>query len=294
MFGTLSDWGAIVAPNPPLPVHQEPSQPGAGTYSTSSSAARVFAARPFAAYGLRKGFGDKQVLNGLNLDVRGGEFIAIIGKSGCGKSTFLRLLAGLDDADSGILVFGTEGRGRQADDVRVMFQEPRLLPWLSVIANVEIGLGEGGPGEGGSGEGSLAEGRREKARAALEAVGLGLRAGEWPSVLSGGQKQRVALARALVSAPGILALDEPLGALDALTRIEMQQLLERVWRDKGFTALMVTHDVAEAVALADRIILIEDGRVTLDQRVDLPRPRTRGAPQFAAIEAEILSRLLET
>jgi len=272
MFGTLSDWGAIVAPNPPFPAQQEPSEPGEGTPS----------ALPFAAYGLRKSFGSKPVLGGLNLDVRGGEFIAIIGKSGCGKSTFLRLLAGLDDADAGLLAYGGEGRARQAGDVRVMFQEPRLLPWLSVIANVEIGLGEGGD----------AKARRERALAALEAVGLGARADEWPSVLSGGQKQRVALARALVSAPGILALDEPLGALDALTRIEMQQLLERVWQEKGFTALMVTHDVAEAVALADRIILIEDGRVTLDRPVHLPRPRQRGSVAYGAIEAEILARLL--
>ncbi|MCA0407396.1 MAG: ATP-binding cassette domain-containing protein [Proteobacteria bacterium] len=272
MFGTLSDWGAIVAPNPPSLAQQEPSEPGEGTPS----------ALPFAAYGLRKAFGDKPVLNGLNLDVRGGEFIAIIGKSGCGKSTFLRLLAGLDEADAGLLAYGGEGRARQPGDVRVMFQEPRLLPWLSVIANVEIGLGEGGE----------AKTRRERALAALEAVGLGARADEWPSVLSGGQKQRVALARALVSAPGILALDEPLGALDALTRIEMQQLLERVWQDQGFTALMVTHDVPEAVALADRIILIEDGRVTLDRPVHLPRPRQRGSTAYGALEAEILARLL--
>lgn len=238
---------------------------------------------PFAAYGLHKRFGDKTVLNGLNLDVNGADFIAIIGKSGCGKSTFLRLLAGLDEADSGLLVYGGDGRARGANDIRVMFQEPRLLPWLTVIGNVEVGLGDGGDPTT----------RRARAEAALQAVGLGARGGEWPSVLSGGQKQRVALARALVSAPGILALDEPLGALDALTRIEMQALLERVWRETGFTALMVTHDVAEAVALADRIILIEEGRVTLDRHVDLPRPRQRGSAAFGAIEAEILGRLLE-
>jgi sulfonate transport system ATP-binding protein len=274
MFGTLSEWGAVLAPNQPPTVAEKPSRTAGGTP----------ASLPFAAYGLHKRFGDKSVLNGLNLDVRANEFIAIIGKSGCGKSTFLRLLAGLDEADAGLLAYGAEGRARAANDIRVMFQEPRLLPWLDVIGNVEVGLGEGGDPAS----------RREKAQVALESVGLGLRATEWPSVLSGGQKQRVALARALVSAPGILALDEPLGALDALTRIEMQALLERVWQDKGFTALMVTHDVAEAVALADRIILIEDGRVTLDKQVDLPRPRARGTPEFGAIEGEILGRLLSS
>ena len=122
------------------------------------------------------------------------------------------------------------------------------------------------------------------------AVGLADRAGEWPSVLSGGQKQRVALARALVSRPRLLALDEPLGALDALTRIEMQRLLETVWLRERFTAILVTHDVGEAVALADRIVLIEDGALALDVGVDLPRPRRRGSIEAARLEAEILAR----
>ena len=119
------------------------------------------------------------------------------------------------------------------------------------------------------------------------------REGDWPGVLSGGQKQRVALARALASHPRLLALDEPLGALDALTRIEMQDLIETVWRDKGFTAIVVTHDVSEAVALADRILLVENGRVALDLDIDLPRPRRRGDAAAAAIEGRILNRLLQ-
>ena len=130
------------------------------------------------------------------------------------------------------------------------------------------------------------------AKDVLAQVGLAGRDHDWPAVLSGGQKQRVALARALASHPRLLAFDEPLGALDALTRIEMQDLIERVWRAKGFTAIVVTHDVAEAVALADRILVLEEGRVAMDVPVHLPRPRRRGDPEAAAIEGRILERLL--
>ena len=133
---------------------------------------------------------------------------------------------------------------------------------------------------------------KPKAREALAAVGLADRAGEWPAALSGGQKQRVALARALIHQPRLLLLDEPLGALDALTRIEMQQLIERLWQKHGFTVLLVTHDVAEAVAIADRVILIEEGRIGLDLAVDLPRPRQRGSARLGALEAQVLDRVL--
>jgi sulfonate transport system ATP-binding protein len=163
-----------------------------------------------------------------------------------------------------------------------MFQEPRLLPWSSIQGNVEVGLARGTPP-------AL---RQARALSALAEVGLQARVAEWPSVLSGGQKQRVALARALVSRPRLLALDEPLGALDALTRIEMQALVEEVWRLEGFTAVLVTHDVGEAVALADRVILLEQGRVAMDVGIDLPRPRRRGDAALAALEARILDRLL--
>lgn len=124
-------------------------------------------------------------------------------------------------------------------------------------------------------------------------VGLADRRDDWPSVLSGGQRQRVALARALVSHPRVLAFDEPLGALDALTRISMQNLLEQIWREQGFTAILVTHDVAEAVMLADRVLLIEEGRIALDLAIDLPRPRQRGSAQVAALEGRILKQLFE-
>ena len=231
------------------------------------------------ARGLARSFGDKRVLHGLDLYVPAGQFFAVIGRSGCGKSTLLRLLAGLDAPDDGRVVVGSEGSPSVA---RVMFQEPRLLPWASVLGNVEVGLGPA----------RCEADARVRALDALEAVGLADRAEEWPSTLSGGQTQRVALARALVSRPAFLALDEPLGALDALTRIEMQGLLESVWRRERFTAVLVTHDVAEAVTLADRIVLIEDGAIALDVPVDIERPRKRGAPAFGALEERILERLL--
>ena len=166
-------------------------------------------------------------------------------------------------------------------DARVMFQEHRLLPWASVLDNVAVGLG---PSPGPD--------RAERARSTLGRVGLAARAPEWPAGLSGGQKSRVALARALVSRPRLLMLDEPLGALDALTRIEMQNLLLETWGQDGFTAVLVTHDVAEAVALADRIVVIEGGVLTLDLPVDLFRGDRRGSAQAAAIERAIVGRLL--
>jgi sulfonate transport system ATP-binding protein len=225
--------------------------------------------------GLAKSFGASRVLESLDLHVPAGQFVAIVGRSGCGKSTLLRLVAGLDAPDA--------GRVSLAGEARMMFQEPRLLPWARVLANVEVGSGQqrGQPDA------------RRRAREALDAVGLADRAEEWPSVLSGGQKSRVALARALVSRPSLLALDEPLGALDALTRIEMQRLLEAVWLKQRFTAILVTHDVGEAIALADRIVLIERGAIAMDVAVDLPRPRHRGDPAFGALEERILARLLD-
>jgi sulfonate transport system ATP-binding protein len=234
------------------------------------------------ARGIVTSFGSKQVLQGLDLHAPAGHCLAIVGHSGCGKSTLLRLLTGLEKPDAGRIVFGERPVAEQRRAARVMFQEPRLLPWNNVLANVEVGLGAARGATGG----------RERALDALASVGLADRAGEWPSVLSGGQKQRVALARALVSRPRFLALDEPLGALDALTRIEMQQLLADVWQRERFTAILVTHDVAEAVTLADRILLIESGTVAHDIDVRLPRPRRRGSAEFAVLEESILRQIL--
>jgi sulfonate transport system ATP-binding protein len=236
---------------------------------------------PLTIRGLRKSFGDNDVLRGIDLHIPAGQFVAIVGRSGCGKSTLLRLIAGLETIDAGTISFGEETR---PEDIRVMFQEPRLLPWARVLSNVEVGLGRDRASPD-------AQARAEKA---LTEVGLGDKRGQWPAVLSGGQKQRVALARSLVSDPRILAFDEPLGALDALTRISMQRLLERVWRDQAFTAILVTHDVSEAVALADRVLVIEQGRIADDIKVDIPRPRRRGSADLAALEGSILRELLQS
>ncbi|WP_375158908.1 ATP-binding cassette domain-containing protein [Bradyrhizobium sp. RDT46] len=236
---------------------------------------------PLSIRGLRKSFGSNEVLRGIDLHIPAGQFVAIVGKSGCGKSTLLRLIAGLDKIDAGSISFGQE---IQPEDIRVMFQEPRLLPWARVLANVEVGLGRD----------RASQDAHARADKALTEVGLTDKRDQWPSVLSGGQRQRVALARALVSRPRVLAFDEPLGALDALTRISMQRLLERVWRDQGFTAILVTHDVAEAVALADRVLVIEEGRIAHDVVVNADRPRQRGSVELAGLEGSILSHLLST
>lgn len=232
--------------------------------------------------GLRKSFGNNEVLRGIDLHIPAGQSVAIVGKSGCGKSTLLRLIGGLDEPTAGTIEFG-DHEGKPSDHVRVMFQEPRLLPWARVLSNVEVGLGRD----------RTSPDAKIRADEALKEVGLDEKRDQWPAVLSGGQKQRVALARALVSHPRVLAFDEPLGALDALTRISMQRLLERVWHDQGFTAILVTHDVSEAVALADRVLVIEDGRIAQDINVDLPRPRQRGSADLAALEGTILRELLK-
>ncbi|WP_066718712.1 MULTISPECIES: ATP-binding cassette domain-containing protein [Hyphomicrobiales] len=252
-------------------------------FEDKAAKARASRGQSITIRGLGKRFGDLEVLRGIDLDIPAGQFLAIVGRSGCGKSTLLRILAGLDEASEGSLRFGQDGQTRDtAETPRLMFQEPRLLPWARVLANVEVGLGA---------DRKLPE-AEERAFQTLRAVGLEAKAQQWPALLSGGQRQRVALARALVSRPRVLALDEPLGALDALTRIEMQGLLERVWRTQGFTAILVTHDVSEALTLADRVVMIDGGRITLDLAIDLPRPRRRGSVDLALLEERILKDLI--
>ncbi|CAN5187572.1 aliphatic sulfonates ABC transporter ATP-binding protein [soil metagenome] len=228
--------------------------------------------------GLSKHYGKRQVLRHAELAIAPGEFVAIVGRSGCGKSTLLRLVAGLEAATQGAIRRDAQEVKGLRGDTRVMFQDARLLPWRRVIDNVALGLPAGS---------------YQAAAEVLAQVGLAERQTEWPARLSGGQRQRVSLARALVHNPRLLLLDEPLGALDALTRIEMHQLIEGLWQRNGFTALLVTHDVQEAVALADRVILIEDGRIALDESISLPRPRQRSDPRFGVLEKRILDRVLQ-
>ena len=227
---------------------------------------------------LARRLGGREVLRGVDLEIAPGEFLAVVGASGSGKTTLLRLIAGLDEPTSGaVLQDGSPvvGLNRRA---RMMFQDDRLLPWERVAGNVGLGLRAG---------------RDVKVARALAQVGLADRAGDWPATLSGGQRQRVALARALAGDPGLLLLDEPLGALDALTRIEMQALVERTWQAAGCTAVLVTHDVEEAVALADRVVAIDGGRIALDLPVALPRPRVRDSPASSRLAREVLGHVLK-
>jgi sulfonate transport system ATP-binding protein len=234
-----------------------------------------------AAVGIRiaqatKAFGERVVFSDLSLAIEPGAFVAVVGRSGCGKTTLLRLIAGLETADSGTIeIAGTPVAGLR-NDVRLLFQEPRLLPWHRVISNVGIARGPAW---------------RSLAQAVLVDVGLGDRAGDWPSVLSGGQRQRVALARALVRHPKALLMDEPFGALDALTRAEMHKLLLRIRREYGFTAVLITHDVREALTLADRVVVLRDGAVALDERINVPLELRGTSPRLGHLEHRILAEV---
>lgn len=227
---------------------------------------------------MHRGYGKTVVLNGLNFVAAPGEFIAIVGRSGCGKSTLLRLLAGLDRPDGGSITIGGELLNGLCPSARIMFQDGRLLPWLRVGENVGLGL---------------AQGDHRRIRELLQHVGLADRIDDWPAILSGGQKQRVALARALAARPRLLLLDEPLGSLDALTRLDMQALIESLWRMSSSTAILVTHDVGEAIALADRIVHLANGRTVDEWHVDLPRHRDRTHPAFAALEQRITRSVMD-
>lgn len=222
-------------------------------------------------------YGNLSVLENVNFTIDEGDFVAIVGRSGCGKSTTLRLISGLETPTSGsVYVAGKQVRGVDSN-VRFVFQEGRLLPWKTALDNVRLGTPKG---------------ERDAALKALDAVGLSDRANNWPVVLSGGQTQRVALARAIAGRPKALLLDEPLGALDALTRIEMQNLVENLWLEQGFTAVLVTHDVGEAVRLANRVIVMDNHKIIYDVRIELNRPRQRGA-DFAYFEQRILNKILQ-
>ncbi|WP_426573715.1 ABC transporter ATP-binding protein [Aquihabitans sp. McL0605] len=220
---------------------------------------------------VRRTFGEREVLRGLDLDLRPGEFVALLGRSGSGKSTLLRALAGLDRGVTGEITVPVARS--------VVFQDPRLLPWAKVLDNVTLGLD-------GSGADAAVAGR-----AALDEVGLGGHEGDWPKTLSGGEAQRAALARALVRSPKLLLLDEPFGALDALTRIRMHALVQQLHARHAPAVLLVTHDVDEAVLLADRVLVLTDGRFSLDATVDAPSPRLRSHAEVIALRSRLLVEL---
>jgi sulfonate transport system ATP-binding protein len=214
-------------------------------------------------------YDDRAVLDGLDLDIAPGEFVALLGKSGSGKSTLLRALAGLDRdvAGSGDLAVPA--------NVSVVFQDSRLLPWARVLDNVVLGL-------------SKAE---ERGQQSLDEVGLAGREQAWPNELSGGEQQRVALARSLVREPELLLADEPFGALDALTRLKMHVLLRKLCAAHRPAVLLVTHDVDEAIVLADRVIVLDAGRIVAEEVVGLAAPRSSADPGFAAIRERLLDAL---
>jgi sulfonate transport system ATP-binding protein len=222
-----------------------------------------------------KWYGSRQILHDISLQIRTQEIVALVGRSGCGKSTVLRVLAGLSTDHTG----KREVSGAPA----VAFQEPRLFPWRDVLTNVRYGLNRAALSR---------DAARQRSERALAEIGLTDHAKAWPLTLSGGQAQRVSLARALVAEPQLLLLDEPFGALDALTRLSMRALLLQLWRRHGFGVLLVTHDVEEAIELADRVVVLEDGRVAHTIEIEDPRPtpseRTARHDQY---RVELLDKL---
>ena len=221
------------------------------------------------------------VLEDVSLDIAPGEFVCIVGASGCGKSTLLRLIAGLDTEYSGSVFY--EGQAVTGPDLSrgIVFQEHRLFPWLTVEQNIELAFGA---------TSIPRRERRERVREQIHRVGLNGFESAWPHQISGGMAQRAAIARALVNRPRLLLLDEPLGALDALTRLKLQQELQRLWLDVGITMVMVTHDIEEAVFLADRIVVMTSrpGRIKRVVPVPLAHPRERTASDFNAIKHDVL------
>jgi ABC-type nitrate/sulfonate/bicarbonate transport system ATPase subunit len=222
-------------------------------------------------------------LDGLSLTVAAGEMVALVGPSGCGKSTLLRLIAGLDEPTSGTLQVGAEPIRGPSAERGLMFQDANLFPWLTVRGNIQAGLVARG----------VLRRRRHEVEEYLRLVGLEAFAGAYPHQLSGGMAQRAALARALVNHPKVLLLDEPLGALDQFTRMRMQDEVLRVWRARGTTMVLVTHDIDEAIYMSDRIALMTSRPGRIDRLLDvpLPRPRQRNHPGFLDLRATILDLL---
>ncbi|MBB3610047.1 ABC transporter ATP-binding protein [Rhizobium sp. BK602] len=223
-----------------------------------------------------------RALEGFSLSLAPGEIVAVIGGSGCGKSTLLRLISGLESPSHGTVELDGERVTKPHPLINLIFQEPRLLPWLSVANNVGFGLAE-----------LDGDDRRRRVEAALQKVGLEQFGGRWPKELSGGQAQRVAIARALVTRPEVLLLDEPFSALDAFTRADLQDHLLDIWSETRPTLVLVTHDIDEALVLADRIIVMRPwpGRILDEIRIDLPRKRDRAAASFEAAKRQLLASL---
>jgi sulfonate transport system ATP-binding protein len=221
-------------------------------------------------------------LGGVSLQVELGEILAVIGGSGCGKSTLLRAIGGLDPANEGLIALDGEPITSPHEKIGVIFQEPRLLPWLKVADNVGFGLGARPKRE-----------RRQRVAAALQRVALADKADVWPRELSGGQAQRVAILRALVPRPEVLLLDEPFSALDAFTRADLQDHLLDLWADAKPTLILVTHDVDEAIVLADRVMVLRPrpGRIADELGVGLPRPRDRQSAAFDFVKRRVLAAL---
>jgi sulfonate transport system ATP-binding protein len=227
---------------------------------------------------VEKRFGGRVVLDGVSLSLRPGEICALAGASGCGKSTLLRIIAGLDGGYGGSLRLSGAPLAGRSRDIGFVFQEPRLLPWLTVAGNVGFGLGTKGA-------------RAPRVDELLREVGLtGLR-DALPKQLSGGQAQRVALARGLFAPPRLLLLDEPFSALDAFTRMRLQDLLQQLALDHGVTTLLVTHDLDEALYLADRVLILGGGVIRGEVEVPLPRPRDRGEPALMQLKVRALGDL---
>jgi sulfonate transport system ATP-binding protein len=236
------------------------SQPGTETAVVTNAA---------ELRGVRRVFSGRAVLDGIDMEIRSSEFVAVLGPSGTGKTTLLRLLSGLDRPDGGV-VRVTRARS-------MVFQEPRLVLAKRVWQNVVLGRTD--------------RAARLEAVAALEEVGLGAHAGAWPRILSGGEAQRVALARALVREPKLLLLDEPFASLDALTRIRMHSLVDQLWQRHHPAVVLVTHDVDEAIGLADRVLVLANGKLNLDMPIDIAKPRDRSSVGFSSLRVRLLREL---
>ncbi|MEH0430078.1 ABC transporter ATP-binding protein [Streptomyces stelliscabiei] len=262
----LTTTGRPATPEPPAD-HEAPTATRTAPATTTTTATRP----AVRLRDLTRSFDGRKVLDGIDLDIPAGQFVALLGHSGSGKSTLLRAVAGLDHEVVG------SGQLTAPDRVSVVFQDSRLLPWRRVLDNVLLGT-----------EGKEAAGR---GREALAEVGLKGRERAWPNELSGGEAQRAALARSLVRDPELLLADEPFGALDALTRIRMHSLLRQLWERHRPSVLLVTHDVDEAIVLADRVLVLEEGRIGLDLTIDRPHPRSYRDPLLGDYRERLLAAL---